>query len=354
MDFTSVSKINTKTALHANEYVMKYFNGDLVKASKLLLFIFKKDNGVEYNATEFPLLSEYQKAKVDIVGIKTVPEEVLLGLISSVKHPQYHSMWSTDIQKEATKALIRKSVEVTSVNQQVRQTKSTAKLGVEKTVDLEKATDFLALYKTGYETKFTDEIKRAIFNLAEKKKIVGFFYNNIGIIVDDSVSMTGDKAESKNTPRAIADFTSKVLMASANESVIVRTEDEVTDLASSFIELLKNENANKPYDAIFILTDGYENAYDGLTNEVISIYQKETGKNIPIFQISPITSAEMGANVRKLGANVVTMAINNPIALQPQINARLLEIDTKRWLETQVLALEAAPVKRTKKININA
>ena len=336
-----------------NESVLKYFNGNSLKAFKLLLFLFKKDSGVAYDS-EFPLLSEYQKAKIDITGIKTVPEEVLLGLISSIKHPQYHSMWATDIQKEATKALIRKNVEVTSVNQQVRQTKSTAKLGVEKTVDMEKATDFMALYKTGYENTFTAEIVNAINALAEKKKIQGFFYQNIGIIVDDSISMTGNKNESKNTPRAIADFTAKVLTKSAKNCRAAITGGFSTDLASSFIELLKIEDKVNPYDAIFIITDGYENAYDGLTNEVISIWQTETNRNVPIFQISPITSAEMGANVRKLGEGVVTMAINNPSALQPQINTRLLEIDTKRWLEAQILALEVAPVKRTKKISINA
>jgi hypothetical protein len=263
-------------------------------------------------------------------------------------------MWATDLQREATKGLIRKNVKVSSVNQQVRQTKSTAKLGVQKTVDVEKATDFLALYKTGYETTFTPELNVAINKLAEKKKIEGFFYQSIGIVVDNSASMTGHKAESKNTPRAIADFTAKVLGKSADVATFVKTRDEITDLASSFIELLKSENTARPYDAIFILTDGYENAYDGMTNEVISIWQAESGRSIPVFQISPITSAEMGANVRKLGSGVVTMAINNPVALQPQITARLLEIDTKRWLENQVLALEAAPVKRTKKISINA
>lgn len=337
----------------ANDAIYKYFNGGSLRASKLLLFLFKK-SGVEYLPIEFPLLSEYQKAKVDITNVQNVPEEVLLGLVSSVRHPQYHTLWSTELQRTATKAIVRKNVKVTSINQQVRQTKSTAKLGVRKTVDVQKATDFLALYKTGYETSFTNEINIAINKLAEKKKIEGFFYQNIGIVVDDSVSMTGHKAESKNTPRAIADFTAKVLMASTTESVLVKTRDEVTDLASSFIELMKNENSEKPYDAIFILTDGYENAYDGLTNEVISIYQAESGRNIPMFQISPITSAEMGANVRKLGSGVVTMAINNPTALQPQITARLLEIDTKMWLENQVRALEVAPVKRTKKISINA
>jgi hypothetical protein len=336
----------------ANDLLLKYFNGDTTRAFKLLLFIFKRDTGIDYS--EFSILNEYQKAKTDITNVQNVPEEVLLGLISSVTHPQYHSMWATAVQREATKALVRKNVKVTSVNQQVRQTKSTAKLGVEKHVELEKATDFMALYKTGYENGFTPELNVAISKLAEKKKIAGFFYQSIGIVVDDSASMTGHKAESKNTPRAIADFTAKVLGRSADVATFVKTRDEITDLASSFIELLKSENTARPYDAIFILTDGYENAYDGLTNEVISIWQAESGRSIPIFQISPITSAEMGANVRKLGSGVVTMAINNPVALQPQINARLLEIDTPRWLENQVRALEAAPVKRSNKISVNA
>jgi len=345
---------NDKELGIVNDSILKYFNGDSIRAFKLLLFLFKK-SGVEYNADEFPLLSEYMKAQIDITNIQNVPEEVLLGLVSSVRHPQYHTLWSTELQRNATKAMIRKNVKVTSINQQVRQTKSTAKLGVQKTVDVQKVTDFLALYKTGYETSFTSEIKGAIASLATKKRIDDFYYQNIGIIVDDSISMTGHKTESKNTPRAIADFTAKVLMASAKDSaILVKTKDEVTDLASSFIELMKNESSAKPFDAIFILTDGYENAYDGLTNEVISIYRQESGRDIPMFQISPITSAEMGSNVRKLGSSVVTMAINNPTALQPQITARLLEVDTKMWLENQVRALEAAPVKRTKKININA
>ena len=350
VNLEGVNLVGTEKEINiVNELVLKYFNGNSIHAFKLLLFLFKKDSNVEYKDIDFPILSEYQKAKIDITDIKVVPEEVLLGLISSVKHPQYHAMWSSDIQKEATKALIRKNVKVTSVNQQVRQTKSTAKLGVTKTVNLQKATDFLALYKTGYETSFTPELNVAINALAEKKKIDGFHYQSIGVIVDDSASMTGHKQESKNTPRAIADFTAKVLGKSADVATFVKTRDEVTDLASSFIELLKSENTAKPYDAIFILTDGYENAYEGLTNEVITIYRQETGNNSPIFQISPITGAETGSKVRTLGQGVVTMAINNPVALQPQITARLLEIDTKRWLENQVIALEAAPVKRTKK-----
>jgi hypothetical protein len=344
---------NDKEANIARDNFLKYTAGDDMRAYKLLLFIFKEDNGVRYLKRDFPVLFEYQKAKTDITGVTKVPEEVLIGLISNENHPQYNELWSTAAKRETTKAMLRTNTKVTSVNQQVRQTKSTAKLGVEKAVDLKKATDFLALYKTGYESGWTDELKQAIDELAEKKKIAGFHYANIGIIEDRSNSMAGHKEQSKNTPKAVANFTARVLSKSAQNAVIVQTEGETTDLSTAFVDLLKRENEETAYNAIFILTDGYENAYEGLMNEVLKVYFAETNRDIPVFQISPITGAETGGNVRKLGENVVTMAINNPVAIQPQINARLLEIDTSRWLENQVHALESANVSRKVTHNIN-
>lgn len=319
----------------------------------MLLFILKEDVGITYLKRDFPILFEYEKAKSDITAVTKVPEEVLIGLISNKNHPQYDEMWSTSAKRETTKAMLRKNVEVTSINQQVRQTKSTAKLGVQKTVDLAKATDFIALYKTGYENGWTEDLKNAIEELAEKKKITNFHYRNIGIIEDGSNSLMGHKAESKNTPKAIANFTARVLTKSAQKATYVKTSGEVTDLATAFVELLKKEG-DTPYDAIFFLTDGYENSYEGLLNEVLGIFFTETQRSLPVFQISPITGAETGGNVRTLGRNVVTMAINNPIAIQSQISARLLEIDTTRWLENQVLALEEANVSRRIKNNVNA
>jgi len=333
-----------------SENIFKYSNEEATKVLKLLLFLFKKDSHVSYNPDMFPILSAYVNAKTDITNIKLVPEEVLLGLISSPKHPQNATMWSTKEQRQATKALIRTNVTVTSINQQVRQTKSTAKLGVEKTVNVSDATDFLALYKTGYENGFTPELNSAINVLGEKKKINGFPYANIGIIIDGSVSMTGNQIESKNTPKAIVDYTALILQKSATTSFTVKTSGEMTDLASAFVELLKSEVDE--YDAIFILTDGYENSYDGLMDEVLTIFNSESGRNVPVFQISPITGAEMNANVRKLGKTVVSMAVNNPSAIMPQINARLLEIDTKLWLKNQILVLEESHIARTK-ISVN-
>jgi len=345
--------INGKELNMLNDNVLRYLSMDSTKALKIFMFIFKKETFIIYSVLEFPLINAYKLAKTDITldRVSAVPEEILLGLISSPKHPQYNTMWSTKAQRESTKALIRSKNVATSANQQVRQTKSTAKLGVVKEVNLEKVTDFLALYKTGFETCFTNELHNAIDALAEKKKINGFYYNNIGILVDDSKSMSGNKLESKNTPKSIADFTNRVLRHSAKTSKYVVELGVNTNLASGFIKLLKKEDPNKRYDAIFILTDGYENSYDGLLNEVISIYNNETDNIVPIFQISPITGAEMGANVRTIGDSVIAMAINNPSAIMPQLTARLLEVDTKRWLSNQVLMLSEAQVSRVNKLS---
>jgi hypothetical protein len=328
----------------AEKHILRY-NSDTKKIYKLLLFILKEYNGVDYG--EFELISEYFKAKENVLEIKNIPEEVLIGLISNKNHPQYNDLWSTEDKRESTKALFRKNNKVTSVNQQVRQTKSTKKLGVEKTVEYSKATDFLALYKTGYETGFTDEIKLAINTLAEKNKISNFYYENIGIIIDKSPSMSGHKQESKNTPRAISSFTSLVLSKSAKNTEMVSVEGVISDLATGFVNLLQKEKDSKSYDAIFILSDGYENSYDGLLNEVVQIYLNETDRVLPIYHVSPITAAETGGDVRSLGNNFVSLSVNNPKGIQTQIDSKLLDVDVKLWLEKQIFALESSNLRRS-------
>ena len=336
-----------------NNLVYKFNrNDDITRLLKILLFLFKKGREDMYSSLDFPLLSEYYRACSDITSVNKVPEEVLVGLISDKNHPQHSQLWSTDLKKESTKKMLRTNVKVTSVNQQVRQTKQNKKLGVEKPVNLEKATDFMALYKTGFENGFNDKINLAIDKLAEKNKISNFPYQNVGIIMDVSNSMEGHKRESKNTPKAIGMFTSKVLGKSAINKTVVTAGSQATDLASSFIELMKLENETNLYDAVFFITDGYENAYEGLTNEVVNAFISETERYLPIFQISPVTGAETGANVRELGGEIVKMSVSSPKTLMNQINARLLEVDTKTWLENQVVLLEQLNVSRYKRDNV--
>ncbi|NJO62860.1 MAG: hypothetical protein HC836_32960 [Richelia sp. RM2_1_2] len=340
----------------ATTLLEKYLvNTSVDKGYKILLFLFGAGVKQYYSAAEFPLISQYYTALTDINAVTQVPEEVLIGLVSSKKHPQYPQLWASKLLREATLASIRKQNTVTSANQQVRQTKKNESLGVVKEVKLEAVTDFLALYKTGYETGFTMDILAAIEKLAEKKKITNFGYQNIGIILDQSASMYGDVIESKNTPRAIAAFTVKVLSKSAKTEKTVFTTGENTDIATAFVEVLKKEDHANPYDAIFIITDGYENQYDGLTGEVIDTYLTETARQLPIYQISPITGAEMGANVRPIAkSNVALLAVNNPTSIGTQISAKLLEVDPRQWLVNQVRLLEDSTVSRIRKNHINA
>lgn len=350
---TGVYKNDNERQMLTNMVGMFDGGNDLTRALKILLFLFNKGDESMYNVSEFGLLSQYYDAKRDITSVSKVPEEVLIGLISNKNHPQHNQMWSSAVKIESTKKLIRTKNEVTSVNQQVRQTKSNQKMGVEKTVNLEKATDYMALYKTGFETGFTSEINEAIDKLAEKKRM-DLPYNNIGIVLDLSESMKGHKQESKNTPKAIAMFTSKVLSKSSANTTKVTTGRVATDLASAFIELMKKEDETNPYDAVFFLTDGYENVYEGLTDEVVSAFLGETNRYMPVFQVSPITGAETGANVRELSKDIVKMAVNSPNALIGQMQARMLEVDTKQWLLTELQTLENKNVSRYAKNNVNA
>jgi len=312
----------------------KYLNGEnnSIKILKVLKFVFKKAKAEDYG-TDFPLYQQYFAAREDIFSASNIPEEVLLGLISSKDHPQYNDHWSAKEQREKTMKKVRESNKTTTANQAMRQTKKNKALNVEREVDVKKVTDFIALYKTGYEDRFTDEINEAIETLAEKRKIDNFYYNKIGVIVDESESMTGHSVESKNTPRAIASFTSKVLEKSATDSKVIKSTGVSTDIASSFIDLIENDDQ---YDAIFILSDGYENSYDGLTGEVIDKWKELTGNQTPIYQLSPITGSEMKAKVRNLSDKVSTIAIAKPESVQLQMTAKLLEQDTKKWLELQV------------------
>ena len=316
-----------KHSTYPAEVILRYF-----------LFIMgeAKESYFKHSA-EYPIISQYFLAKRDIYAAPMIPEEIILGIIGDKRHPQYVELWSSKDKKEATKKKIRENVKVTSENQKMRQTKSSQKMGADVVVNTEKVTDFLALYKTGYETGFTEEIKSAINILADKKKVKNFPYDNVGMILDKSLSMRGNSSESKNTPIAISDFSSLVIEKSCKSSNKIETDGLASDIATSFLNLIEKSDT---YDAIFIFSDGYENSYDGLLNEVIDAWREITGKSIPIYHISPITGAEVNAKVRSFGNQISTLAINKPESLILQINSKLLEQDIKKWLEREIKSLE--------------
>lgn len=324
------------------------FAVDSDKAVRMFMFIMGEGYKEYYNAVDYPVVSQFYKAKSDITGCDKLPAEVVEGLISDKNHPQYRELWSTEAKRKRTQKMIKETVQTTTANQAMRQTKKNEELGVTKKADVAKVTDFLALYKTGYEAGFTPALREAIDSLADKRKFTNFMYQNIGVIVDKSASMTGHKVESKNTPRAIASFTAEVLNKSADRCSIVATHAGAgSDLATSFLDLVSNGE----FEAVFIISDGYENTYDGLLNEVVEAWRSAEESVMPIYHVSPITGSEVGAKVRSFGAQISTIAVNRPDGLLLQLTNKLLEQDIKAWLAGQVRMLESVELpKNTKKV----
>jgi hypothetical protein len=320
---------------------------DITRVGPIVLHLFRKSHLSEPDPAAYPLLAEYHRAKTNVLDCSRIPEEVLFGLLTNPSHPQHQEMWGSKDRIAETKKVIREKTKASTANMQLRQTKENQSLGVttKKTI-VQGVTDFLALYKTGYETGFTPEIKSAIEKLAEKKRFKEFPYRNLGIVLDKSQSMTGNSAESKNTPRAIAHFTGKVLAASCDLALVEKTDGPASDLADAFIRLVER---GQRMDAVFILSDGYENSYEGLLSEVVAAWRELAGEHVPVFHISPLVAAETGAKGRRLGDGISTCAITKPEGLLSQVNAKLLEQDIRRWIQGQVLLLEEETKQKEKK-----
>ena len=109
-----------------------------------------------------------------------------------------------------------------------------------------------------------------------------------------------------------------VLKASAKNSIVRSTnlpleDDGVTEvsgstcLAEALLDVLDTDNE---LDAVYIITDGYENAPAGRTHEVISKLRK-MGIDIPIFQVTPVMASET-AGVRSISSYVSPMPVTRP------------------------------------------
>ena len=99
-----------------------------------------------------------------------------------------------------------------------------------------------------------------------------------------------------------------------------------TSLAEGVIELLKDGP-----EAIFILTDGYENTTSGRLNETLRLIRK-VGIEIPVFQISPVMASE-AFGIRRLSSHAVILPVNDPKALPVSMIRGLFELDLGKAIQ---------------------
>lgn len=255
-----------------------------------------------------PILRSFIDAHTDITKGSLLPTEVLQGIRS-----RYHKDVKAAKVIELTKATLTEG-------QKMAMQRTAERAGTEIEFDPTKQ-DLVKLYVWMLESgERKPEFRKALDQKAQQIAVsFPLRSNRLGVVVDTSASMFGDKT-GKFRPLAIALAMRDVLVASANEKATVVTTggefDELglvtpsgdTSLASALIEVAQDQP-----DAVFLITDGYENAPAGRTGEVIQGL-RQLGLNFPIYQVSPVLSAE-NASVRPLAPEVSPLPVSNPAAL---------------------------------------
>ena len=273
------------------------------------------------------LFKKFQDAREDLNLGKGLPPEVLEGIRST-----YH----TDVQKE-------KILDLTKDTLTAKQAKSVQKrakaAGVKVAFDPNRY-PIVDLFIYAYEMGWTDAIGKAIAEKAKKAaRGMPIRYNRIGVLIDDSFSMTGSKQQAMR-PISIALATRDMLAnvakdvdyatASGRDSFpdnkpLIRPSGP-TSLSRGLITLLKQSP-----DAVFILSDGYENAPAGRTAELMDAVRK-IGIKTPIYMFNPVASAESGEGIRSLGDKIMPLPISTPENVGALMFKAALEADPRRGL----------------------
>jgi hypothetical protein len=228
--------------------------------------------------------------------------------------------------------------------QKMQGQRAAAKAGVELSFDPAQA-DLTRLYVLALETGMTPAVRGAI---AEKASRLGqafpVHYAKVGIVLDASESMAGT-AEQKWRPLAVGLAMRDVLAASATNGAFVKTAGGVavdgaegfvkpsgaTSLAAAVVEALRE----RP-DALYVITDGYENAPAGRVDEVLRM-ARSIGVSTPVYQVTPVSGAE-AAGIRRLSDEVAPMPVARPEAIGLGLVRAALTAD----VETGIAGLLAA------------
>lgn len=288
--------------------ILNFTNQGVIKSDILECIAFIL--GDEKNLS-LPLLCAYRDAKKDLAKGRTLPYETLEGIRST-----YHKNVAHEIILELTKDSL-------TVEQKRLFQKKAQKENVEIEFDPMKY-DAVRLYIYAYENGMTEEIKKALKQKA-KRAVESFIlkYNKIGVLVDCSGSMFGHKTQ-KLRPMAIALAVRDMLYESADNGIFQYVGNKPkfernpigqlidpkgsTSLAEGLVGLLKHNP-----DAVFVITDGYENSPAGRFDEVLRLGRK-IGINIPVYQLSPVIGLET-VGTRKLSDHVSVLPVSSPASL---------------------------------------
>jgi hypothetical protein len=250
------------------------------------------------------LFKDFYGAKTDFSRAKGLPKEIIEG-IRSTYHPT--------IEKAETLKVAESSM--TGKEKRLVQNQA-KKAGVKvKWSAMEQPLVELLIY--GFKMGFTSEIIEAIHYKAKKaSEALPFNYKRVGIICDDSFSMSGS-SEQKQRALAITYATVEMLKNVGETSDLITTSNRrmsvtnkpagETNLAKPLISVLKFNP-----DVIFVVSDGYENAPEGRFGEVLKIARDKLKIDIPIYHFNPVPAAESKTALKRLSESVAITPVTNP------------------------------------------
>ena len=277
--------------------------------------------GVERGLT-LPLFKSYHDARENLKAGKLLPPEVLEGIRS-----HYHSGETRAEVLKLTKKNLTKG-------QKIEMQSQAKKAGIKIDFD-PKDYDSVKLYIYAFERGLSQDISDALEEKAkESASGIPIRYGHVGILVDTSESMAGHKSQALR-PIATVLATRDMLIAASDKATIrysggdqdeklIRPSGE-TALAEDLVAILKEEP-----EAVFIFTDGYENAPAGRLDETVRMV-RDMGIDIPIHQVSPVMAAE-SKGVRALSSHVSAMPISKPETMGLTMVKAMLETDTEKGI----------------------
>lgn len=297
-----------------NKYIGKYCDNKN-KAIQCVSFILGRRTGLTLD-----LLKSFEEAKTDFNKGLKLPIEVLEG-IATTFHP--------NIKKADILNLVKNNL----TSKQTRLVQNVAKkAGV--TVAFDPNTQpMVELYIYAFKMGLTTDIRKALIQKAQiASKGIPVKYGKIAILLDVSKSMFGSETQPLR-PISIALATRDMLSYSASKAISITSSGTQTDvaeliypsgdtsLAEGLVELLEKEP-----NAIFIISDGYENTPAGRLSETLSLVRR-IGCNTPIYHINPVAAAETGEGVRILDKRIPVMPINKPEQISLAMFKSALAVD---------------------------
>lgn len=326
-----------------NEILGKLFKGRGISNDVISIISFILGN--ENKSTE--LIDKYIASKIDIKKGKGLPLTTLRGIWG-----HYHK------KKGVDKSVIFELSEKTMTEKQ----KKNIQNEIEKhSVEIEFNPNKISavdLYLYCFEKGFTSEFEKILNKKAEKAaKEFPFKYDNIVIVEDCSYTMFGNITQ-KLRPAAIAHSITNVLKMTSKKWIYnhiggyqkdrepVRRPGGATNIAGSIVNGIQDFQDNygiENLDAIFIVTDGYENSPAGRSAEVISWINKKH-PNVKIYQLSPVIGVESDG-IRKIG-NVTEMPISSDVLGIGVYLKPMLKSDPQKAIQLLFKRLEPHGIKQ--------